>query len=175
MPRREPTDVSSDCDFVITRLLNAPVPLVFKVWTDPRHLSQWWGPKPFTTPLCEIDLRVGGAYRIVMRSPEGIDYPLKGFYREIVEPERLVMTMDLSDHPEEWYDQVLPNRPRGVKPALEALQTVTFEAIAGRTKLTIRTRFDSVAIRNAMVKLGMNEGWSQSLDRLEEHLVATAV
>ena len=71
------------------------------------------GPKSFTNPVCEMDVRPGGPWRIVMRSAEGVDYPLKGIYREVVAPERLVMTMDLSEHPDPWHDLLGP-RPRQV-------------------------------------------------------------
>src|SRR5258708_29275739 len=76
-------------ELVITRIFDAPRELVFKVWTDPKHLAQWWGPQGFTNPVCEIDLRPGGALRIVMRAPDGAEHPMTGIYREIVAPERL--------------------------------------------------------------------------------------
>jgi len=162
-------------EFLISRVLDAPRALVFEVWTDPKHMARWWGPKGFTNPVCEMDLRIGGVHRVVMRSPEGVEYPIKGQYREIVAPERLVMTLDCSEHPDAWHDMVKPNRGKGERnPAGVMLQTVTFEDLAGKTKLTIRTRFESAAIRDAMLKMGMTEGWSQSLDRLQAHVANTA-
>ncbi len=89
---------SDEREFVITRIIDAPRALMFKAWTDPAHLAQWWGPKDFTN-VCRTDVRPGGAYRIVMRSPDGVDYPIKGVYREIVEAERLVMTYGLRRTP----------------------------------------------------------------------------
>jgi uncharacterized protein YndB with AHSA1/START domain len=156
---------TAEREFVITRVFDAPRELVFQAWTDRTLVTQWWGPHGFTNPVCEMDVRPGGAYRIVMRSGEGVDYPVKGVYREIVEPERLVMTDDCSEHPAEWHDLVNPNRPKG-RPTLEALSTVTFEDLHGKTKLTVRTLFESAAIRDAMLKMGMTEGWGQSLERL---------
>ena len=79
-------------ELVITRVFDAPRELVFKVWTDPKHLAQWWGPRCFTNPVCEVDLRVGGAWRIIMRAPDGAEYPGGGIYREIVRNEKLVFT-----------------------------------------------------------------------------------
>ena len=76
----------------LTRILNAPRNLVFKAWTDPKQLAQWWGPTGFTNPLCELDLRVHGEIRIDMRAPDGTVYPMSGAYVEIVEPERLVVS-----------------------------------------------------------------------------------
>lgn len=119
-------------------------------------------------PVCEVDLRPGGAYRIVMRSPDGVDYPIKRIYREIKAPERLVMTVDCSEHPAEWHDLAKPNRQQGEdNPAGEMPWTVTFENLEGKTRLTIRTRFESAAIRDAMLRMGMTEGWTQSLEGLE--------
>ncbi|HSY27330.1 MAG TPA: SRPBCC family protein [Burkholderiaceae bacterium] len=162
---------SNDCDFVISRLLDAPRELVFKAWTDPVHMARWWGPKMFSAPICEMDVRPGGSHRIVMRSPDGEDYPIKGYFREVVEPERIVMTMDCSEHPAAWHDMVNPNRaPGDDNPAGEMISTITFEAHDSKTLLTIRVRLKTPAIRNAMVKMGMNEGWGMSLDKLEELL-----
>jgi uncharacterized protein YndB with AHSA1/START domain len=162
---------STEPEFLITRVFDAPRELVFKAWTDPKHLAQWWGPRAFTTPICEMDLRPGGAYRIVMRSADGVDYPIKGVFRQIVEPQRIVMTQDVSGHPEEWYDFLNPGRAKGdYSVPGEMLATVTFDDLGGKTRLTVRTLFKSAAIRDAMLKLGMTEGWSQSLERLSELL-----
>lgn len=164
---------AAESDFVITRLINAPRELVFKAWTDPKYMSQWWGPRGFTNPVCELDVRTGGTYRITMRSPEGVDYPLKGVYREVAQNERLQLTDNWEDHPSDWQDLFKKYlRETGGKPARESSSTVTFEDSGGKTNLTIRAHFDSAAVRDAMLKMGMNEGWAQSLDRLEE-LLAT--
>jgi uncharacterized protein YndB with AHSA1/START domain len=84
-------------EVTITRILDAPRELVFKAWIDPQQVRQWWGPGKFTNPVCELDARPGGAIRIVMRGPNGIDYPMSGTFREIVEPERLVFTAVAED------------------------------------------------------------------------------
>lgn len=155
--------------FVISRIIHAPRALVFRAWTDPQQLTQWWGPRGFSNPVCELDVRRGGLYRIVMRGVDGIDYPIKGVYREVEEPSLLVMTLDCSEHPKAWHDLVNPTRaPGDDNPAGEMLQTVTFEDMGGKTRLTIRLRIKSAAILAAMRKMGMNEGWSESLDRLEQ-------
>jgi len=171
MTSNSSADHQSKREFVITRLLDAPRALVFKAWTDPAHMKHWWGPHNFEIPVCRMDVRPGGAYRIVMRGADGVDYPVKGIYREITPPERLVMTMDVSEHSKEWHDHVKPNRrPDETNPAGEMLMTVTFKEVAGKTELTIRVLFESVEIRNSMVKMGMTEGWTQSLERLESEL-----
>ena len=112
-------------ELVIARIIDAPPRLVFKAWTDPKQMAQWWGPKGFTNPVCEMDVRVGGALRIVMRSPEGNEHPMTGIFREIVEPERLVFTTVALD-------------ARG-KHLLEGVATVTFEDQGGKTKLTCKS------------------------------------
>lgn len=162
-------------EFVIARSFNAPPDRLFAAWTDPKLLARWWGPHTFTNPVCDLDVRPGGAYRIVMRSPEGVDYPLRGAFREVVRPTRLVLTMDCSEHPAAWHDLVKPDRAEGDNnPAGKMLTTVTFEPLPGHTRLTILTRFESAGIRDAMLKMGMTEGWSQSLERLANLVVNAA-
>ncbi|MFO1023348.1 MAG: SRPBCC domain-containing protein [Planctomycetales bacterium] len=159
MAAKNELSVDPDLDFFITRTFEAPRALVYEAWTNPRHMAQWWGPAAFTNPICNIDLRPGGNYYFSMRSPAGIDYPCSGTYQEIIPNERLVMTIDCTDHPEEWYDQVFPGRDKSKGlPQLNLTQTVTFERRDGKTTLRIRTRFDSKEIRDAMQKMGMSEG-----------------
>jgi uncharacterized protein YndB with AHSA1/START domain len=165
--RSEPAAPAAGREFVITRVFDAPRDLVFAAWTDPGHLARWWGPHHFTNPVCEADARPGGAWRVVMRAPDGSEHPAKGVYREVAPPERLVFTIDHSDLPEEWHDRVNPGRDRSKgRPALEALATVTFEERGGKTTLTVRMEFESAAVRDLFLNLGMAEGWSQTLERL---------
>lgn len=140
-------------EVVITRILDAPRDLVWKLWTDAKHMAQWWGPKDFTNPVCELDVRPGGAWRIVMRSANGTEYPCGGVYREIVAPERLVFTNIATDNEE--------------KPILDGLTTVIFAEHGSKTKLTLQTRATALVAYAAAYLTGMKEGWSQSLDRLE--------
>lgn len=161
----------ADNEFFISRVVNAPRTLVFQAWTDPRHLTKWWGPAGFDNPVCELDLRPGGAHRITMRGPDGVEYPITGVFKEIIPPELLVMTLDCAGHPAWWHDMVDPQRS-GPNPAGEMLQTVSFEDLDGKTRLSIRTRMLSAPIRAAMQKMGMHEGWSGSLDRLEGVMAA---
>jgi uncharacterized protein YndB with AHSA1/START domain len=163
-------DTSDELDFVISRVFDAPRTLVFQAWTRPEHFAKWWGPHTFTNPVCELDVRRGGAYRVVMRSTDGVDYPITGVYLEVVEPEKLVMTLDCTGHPPAWHDMIDPNRGDDGNPAGVMVQTVTFEDFDGKTRLTIRTRMKSAEIRDRMIKMGMTEGWSQSLDRLATNL-----
>lgn len=142
---------------VITRMYAAPPSVVFKAWTDPIELAQWWGPKGFTNPVCEIDPRVGGRWRIVMRAPDGAEYPCGGVYREIVEPNRLVFTNVAVD--------------KNGQAIINGLTTVEFEEVGGGTKLTLRTAGTAMVQYAAAYLKGMDAGWSQSLDRLAEQLL----
>jgi uncharacterized protein YndB with AHSA1/START domain len=141
-------------EVIITRIFDAPRSLVFRAWTDPKQIKRWWGPKGFTNPVCELDVRVGGAWRIVMRGPNGVDYPGGGVYREIVEPERLVFTNIAEDQ-------------EGNK-LLDGLTTVTFAEQGGKTKLTLQTRAVALVAGAEAYLEGMEAGWTQSLERLEE-------
>jgi len=91
-----------DRELVITRIFDAPRELIFKVWTDPEHVKRWWGPKPFTNPVCEIDLQPGGRFHYVMRSPDGMDFPMKGTFIEIVRNKKLVYSDDLFEQKDFW-------------------------------------------------------------------------
>jgi|HubBroStandDraft_6_1064221.scaffolds.fasta_scaffold426392_2 uncharacterized protein YndB with AHSA1/START domain len=147
---------SNGREIVITRLFDAPPEVVFEAWTNPEQLAQWWGPEGFTNPVCELEVRVGGDWRIVMRAPDGAMYPCRGVYLEIVAPERLVFTNIAVD------DEGTP--------VLDGLTTVTFEGEDGTTKLTLRTSAVAL-VPGAVEKLaGMDTGWSMSLDRLAREL-----
>jgi uncharacterized protein YndB with AHSA1/START domain len=144
---------------VISREFNAPRALVFEAFTDPKHLTQFWGPKGFTCPVCEVDLRVGGKFRVEMRAPDGVVYPCVGIYREIVRPERIVYVSTA--------DQ---GHPCGGGLPPRAIVTMTFADLGGRTRLTIHTRLQSAADRDAAIAGGFNEGWNDALDKLTASL-----
>src|ERR1700677_5188508 len=127
-----PAANTAEREVIIERVFDAPPEIVFQVWTEPGHLARWWGPKGFTNPVCEVDLRVGGAWRIVMRAPNGAEYPGGGVYREIVkpgreivEPGRLVFTNSAMD--------------KEGNPIIDGFTTVTFADYGGKTELTLRT------------------------------------
>jgi len=143
-------------ELVITRVFDAPRSLVFEMWTDPKHVARWWGPRGFTNPVCELDVRPGGAIRIHMRGPDGTVHPMTGVYREIVAPERIVFTSAALGEKGE--------------PLFEVLTTVTFAEHGGKTTQTVRARILKRTAAAAPYLAGMEEGWTQSLERLEAHL-----
>jgi uncharacterized protein YndB with AHSA1/START domain len=138
---------------VIERTIDAPPALVFQCWTDPKHMARWWAPHGFTNPVCELDVRIGGAWRIVMRAPDGIEYPCHGIYQEIVAARRLVFTNIATD--------------AAGKRILDGLTTVTFTEANGKTKLTVNTGAVALVDYAAAYLEGMQTGWTQSLERLD--------
>lgn len=151
-------------DIIITRVFEAPRDLVWKAWTEPKHLMRWWGPKGFTAPVARIDLRVGGEYISCMRSPEGKEFWSKGVFREVVPPERLSMTTSLADAE----GNVVPASHYGMPGdwPLETLITVTFKEDDGKTKLTLR----HAEIPAGENREGASAGWNESFDKLAESL-----
>jgi uncharacterized protein YndB with AHSA1/START domain len=144
-------------ELTITRIFDAPRSLVFKMWTDPKHMAQWWGPRGFTNPVCELDVRPGGAILIHMCAPGGVVHPMTGVFREIVEPERLVFTSTALEDNE--------GNPQSVN-----LNTVTFEEHDGKTTLTLHVVVLKATPEIVAALAGMEQGWSHSLDKLAEHL-----
>jgi len=138
-------------ELVISRLIDAPRRLVFKTWTQPAHIARWWGPQGFTTIHCDMDIRVGGTYRVGMRSPQGTEHWKRGVYREIVEPERIVFTFAWEDA-----DGNLGH---------ELLTTVIFAEEGTQTRLTLRqTRFEAIAARDSHIA-----GWTSCLQRFADY------
>lgn len=150
-----------------TRFFAAPRERVFRAWTDPAELAQWWGPAGFTNPVSEVDLRPGGAYRIVMRAPDGREFPSTGRYLEIVPPSRLVFTDTIEDAPGDWLAEFNGHRGAGAATPYTGEVTVRFDEVDGGTLLTIHTRFASDTDRDAIIAIGATSGWSESLERLE--------
>ena len=139
---------------VLTRVFNAPRALLWKAWTDPKMMAQWFGPRGFTSSVPELDVRVGGALRIVMHGPDGNDYPMKGVFREVIAPERLVFTNIAID-------------TQG-NHLLEGETAVTFAEKDGKTTLTLKTHAVGLVPIATTMLAGMEAGWTQSIDKLEE-------
>ncbi|HLL26845.1 MAG TPA: SRPBCC domain-containing protein [Xanthobacteraceae bacterium] len=159
-------------EFVITRTFNAPRELVFKAFTEPERMKEWWGPKGFTVIASKMDLRPGGTYHYGMRAPDGKTMWGKFVYREIVRPERIVLVNSFSDEA-----GGLTRHPMSPTWPLEMLSTFLFADKNGRTELTIkwlplnadekeRATFDGA-------RDSMKQGWSGTLDQLDAFLKKT--
>lgn len=145
----------SDREIILTRVFDAPRRLVFEAWTQPEHVKQWYGCHIMTLLVCEIELRVGGAYRYVMRGPDGVEHTMKGVYREIVPPARLVYT-------EGYVTEGFASD--------DAIVTVLFAEHDGMTTMTSTILHQSRENRDRHLNTGMESGAAETLDRLAEHL-----
>jgi uncharacterized protein YndB with AHSA1/START domain len=146
--------MSADRELILTRLINAPREKVYRAWTEPEILKQWFAPKPYTTPHAELDVRPGGSAYIVMRGPDGKDLPNRGVYLEVVPNEKLVST-----------DAYVKAWEPSEKPFMTLI--LTFEDEGGKTRYTARVRHWTVADREAHEKMGFHGGWGLCTDQLE--------
>ncbi|WP_193368165.1 SRPBCC family protein [Pelagibius marinus] len=140
-------------ELVLTRLMDVSRDRIFRCWTEPELLKQWFAPRPYTTPVAELDVRSGGATYIVMRSPEGQEMPMRGVYLEVVPNERLVFT-DAFTRAWEPSD----------KPFFTGI--ITFEEEGGKTRYTARARHWTREDCEAHEKMGFHEGWGQCAEQL---------
>jgi uncharacterized protein YndB with AHSA1/START domain len=140
-------------EIIMKRIYDAPRALVFKAYTDPALIPQWWGPRRYSTIVDKLDPRPGGLWRFLNRDKDGNEYAFHGVYHELAAPERIVATFEFE----------------GV-PGHVSLETLKLEEIGGRTVLTNTSVFQSVADRDGMLQGGMEEGASETMDRLGELL-----
>ncbi len=144
-------------EMLMSRVVAAPRELVWKAWTDPAHLAKWWGPRGFSSPRCEVDLRVGGKLHIDMQRPDGTLHPMIGEFLEVVPPERLVFT-------------AIPLDDQG-QPIFEATNAVRFHQQGPLTRIDVRATVQKMQGPFAQRFLsGREQGWSESLYRLAEQL-----
>lgn len=137
-------------DIIMVREFNAPRERVFRTFTDPALIAQWWGPRGYTTIVDAMDVHVGGLWRYIQRSPDGSEFPFYGVYHEITAPQRLVYTFEYEGTP----GQVM-------------LETITFEEQDGKTRITDSCVCQSVTDRDAMIRSGMAQGTADTWDRFE--------
>ena len=144
---------TSDRELKLTRIIDAPPEKVFRAWTEPDLLKQWFAPLPWTTPVVETDVRPGGANLFVMRDPDGKEFPNRGVYLEVVKNQRLVIT---DAYTKAW------------EPSEKPFMTVilTFENEGGKTRYTALVRHWTVADREAHEKMGFHQGWGMCTDQL---------
>ena len=145
-------------EFVIQRVFDAPRELVYRIWTRPEYVREWWGVDGATIVACDLDVRPGGAFRIDMRSADGTVYVNRGVYIEVAANERIV-SRDIRGEGENT-EQI----PAGT-------HSVTFEDHDDGTLVTLVSRFESTQVRDMMLRFGMAEGIGQSLDRLARLII----
>ena len=140
-------------ELVLTRLIAAPRAKLYRAWTEPELLKQWFAPLPYTTPVAELDVRPGGSCLVVMRDPDGNDWPNPGVYLDVVENERLIFT-----------DAYVRAWEPSNKPFMTAI--VTFADEEGGTRYTARVLHWTVADREEHERMGFHQGWGQCADQL---------
>ena len=140
-------------ELVLTRLIAAPRAKLYRAWTEPELLKQWFAPLPYTTPVAELDVRPGGSCLVVMRDPDGNDWPNPGVYLDVVENERLIFT-----------DAYVRAWEPSNKPFMTAI--VTFADEQGATLYTARVLHWTVADREEHERMGFHQGWGQCADQL---------
>ena len=158
MAEKNNIDLGQDPAVMIgTRVLDAPRTRVFQLWTDPKHIGQWWGPRGFTTTTHAMDVRPGGVWRFVMHGPDGRDYQNRIVFEEVVRPERIVYRHTGEEN---------------IEP-VQFRTTVTFEDLGGKTRLTLHARFPSREDRERVIRdYGADKGLVQTLARLADYLVS---
>lgn len=151
----EPNLIPESRELQLKRIIHAPPEKLFRAWTEPALLKQWFTPKPWTVTAAEVDARPGGSSLFIMRSPDGVEFPNRGVYLEVVKNQRLVFT-DAYTHAWEPSD----------KPFMTGI--ITFEAMGDKTTYTARALHWTVADRKTHEEMGFYEGWSKATDQLEE-------
>ena len=143
----------SKLDLVLERIVDVPPDLVWAAWTRPEHLVKWFTPAPWTTASCEIDLRPGGKFNVVMRSPEGQAFPSFGCYLEVVPNQRLV-----------WTDTLVAGYRPSSKPFMTGI--ITLEPKGAGTRYVATAMHSDEATRRKHEEMGFQKGWSSALDQL---------
>jgi uncharacterized protein YndB with AHSA1/START domain len=138
-----------------SRVVKTTPEMAFEMWTDPEHVRNWLGPRYLEMPVCDIDLRVGGAYRFVHRAPDGSEHAFHGEYREVDRPHRLVST---------WVYEGMPDDV--------SLETINFEPVEGGTRIHGTSEHVSVAARDQHLASGMERGMIESYERFDERVAA---
>jgi uncharacterized protein YndB with AHSA1/START domain len=147
------TPSTEDRDLVLTRVIDAPPEKVYKAWTDPTQLTRWFAPAPWTTSRAEMDVRPGGSSLVVLKGPDGSEFPNRGVYLEVIPNKRIVFT---DAYTEAWE----PSR----KPFMTGI--LTFEDLGGKTRYTARVRHWTVEDREAHEKMGFHQGWAICAEQL---------
>jgi uncharacterized protein YndB with AHSA1/START domain len=142
-------------EIYVTTTFDAPRELVFRAYTDPELVPQWWGPRYLTTTIDKLEARSGGSWRIIQRDPDGNEYSFHGVFHEVAAPDRIIQTFE--------YEGM---------PGHVTLETATFEDLGGKTRVVTQSVFQSVEDRDGMVMSGMDTGVNEGYEQLVE-LLAT--
>jgi uncharacterized protein YndB with AHSA1/START domain len=146
-------------EIIITRVFDAPRELVFRAFSEPEQVRQWWGPTGWTMPVCTIDFRPGGEWRYCIRNAEGEEHCARAVYQKIVPMEQIV-----------FRDEIVDNQGRPIVGQPSRQLTVIFNDLAGKTLLTVYVELGSTADLEKLLAMGFSKGFSEALNNLEQHL-----
>jgi len=149
-----------ELDVVMQRVFDAPRELVFKVTTEPEHVSQWWAPNGYTIPICRIDLRKGGLWHYCMRSPSGEEHWVRCIYGDIVRPEKIAYTATFADEEANPTDDI-PEQHATIR---------LIEQESNKTKFVMTYKFATAEELKTTLELGMEEGFALALENLAQYL-----
>ena len=158
------TTQQNETDIVITREFSAPRQTVWDVWTQPKHIEKWFGPKGFDTRVETLDFKVGGRSKYVMVGPDGTEYPANGTFKEIVPIEKIVSTDEFGEEYQEAAAEKNLDLPKGM------ILTALFDDLGQSTKLTLITSHPTLEEKNKHEAMGVVDGWNSSLDKMDEYL-----
>lgn len=158
------TSKYKDTDIVITREFGAPRQLVWDVWTQPKHIEKWFGPKGFNTRVDAMDFKVGGRSAYVMIGPDGTEYPSTGMFKEIVPIEKIVTTDEWGEGIEKIEQLKNVDLPQGMT------ITALFDDLGERTKLTLITSHPTLEDKQKHEAMGVVDGWNSSFEKMDEYL-----
>ena len=151
--KRTSMTILSDREVVMSRIFDAPRTLLFKMYTDPKQIPQFWGPSKYITIVDKLEVKVGGIWRFIQRDGKGKEFAFNGVFKEIDSPKRLVYTFEFEG-----------------MPGHIIVETITFEESNGKTTLTARALFQNIEDRDGMLNSGMESGASETWERLAELL-----
>jgi uncharacterized protein YndB with AHSA1/START domain len=158
-------------DLVLTRRFKAPPAQVFAAWTEAEQMARWWGPHDFEVPECISEPHPGGRFRVVVRAPDGTDYPMDGRYAEVKADQRLVLIASVDEHPPSWHATMAEaiRNAGGPADAVVGRMTLmaTFETDSDGTWLTVTLRAATAAEAEALGAVGADQGWRMSFERLD--------
>ena len=155
-------DNAHEAIIVMTRMFDAPREIVWAALTDPKHVKNWFGGHGFSNPVCEMDVRPGGRWRHVMRTPDGSEYAMEYVFVEVNAPDKLV-----------WRDADHDTRPPGGLPT--TIMTVTLEPAGKQTKWTLVSRFNSIAARELAKRMGFSETLGEGTEKFNEIVKALVI
>ncbi len=168
-PTTSSVQPASELEIVITRVLHAPVDRVWRAWTEPKKIEQWFGPRGFSTRVNEQNFRVGGNWSYTMIGPDGNEYPCHGLFREIVPNQRIVSTDEFEEN-YEYAGHDSHDLPQGM------VVTTLFEPLDDKTtRVVIRILHRNAEDKQKHAKMGVIEGWNSTIDCFDEHLIQTGV